>query len=207
LTAAPRERFDRRSALWAARRLPGAKPLPLFEAAGLEELARETDPDLPPLAIGEQVAADYQSLRLTLEAHPMQLLRPIFDRENFLRADDLSGRPDGAWVRAAGLVLVRQRPGNGKMVFITLEDETGVINVALYSTLFEQFRKETLSARLMAVEGRLQKSWAGVVHLLARRIVDRSEDLSRLADGLQQRADRAQHPRNARVIPKSRDFH
>ena len=207
LTAAPRERFDRRSALWAARRLPGAKPLPLFEAAGLEELARETDPDLPPLAIGEQVAADYQSLRLTLEAHPMQLLRPIFDREKFLRAGDLAGCPDGAWRKAAGLVLVRQRPGNGKMVFITLEDETGVINVALYSTVFERFRKETMSARLMAVEGRLQKSWAGVIHLLARRIVDRSEDLSRLADGLRQSPDRSQHPRNARVIPKSRDFH
>jgi error-prone DNA polymerase len=207
LTFPPRERFDRRSALWAARRLPGEKPLPLFAAAGLEELAEEPDAVLPALGIGEQVVADYQSLRLTLNAHPMQLLRPLFAREKFLRACDLAGCRDGDWRQVAGLVLVRQRPGNGKMVFITLEDETGVINVALYSTLFEQFRKETMSARLMAVEGRVQKSWAGVVHLLARRISDRSDELLRLADGLQSRADRARHPRNVRAIPKSRDFH
>jgi error-prone DNA polymerase len=193
--------------LWAARRLPGEKPLPLFDAAGVEELAEEPDPILPALGIGEQVVADYQSLRLTLNAHPMQLLRPLFAREKFSSARVLAGCPDGCWRKAAGLVLVRQRPGDGKMVFVTLEDETGVINVAVYASLFEQYRRETMSARLMAVEGSVQKSWAGVVHLLARRIYDRSDELSRLAEGLQRRAERAQHPRNVRVIPRSRDFH
>jgi len=164
---------------------------------------------LPNMRIGEQVVADYQTLRLTLSAHPMQLLRPLFARERFLRACDLAQAPDAGWRKAAGLVLVRQRPGNGKMVFITLEDESGVINVALYSTLFERFRKETMSARLMAVEGRVQKSREGVVHLLARRVSDRSEELARLAEGAtgQGEVSRARHPRNVRVIPRSRDFH
>jgi error-prone DNA polymerase len=207
LTHEPRERFDRRAALWAARRLPRGKSMPLFDAAGIEELAQEPDPLLPALGIGEQVVADYQSLRLSLNAHPMQLLRPLFSREKFSRASELARTGGGAWRKAAGLVLVRQRPGNGTMVFVTLEDETGVINVAVYASLFERFRRETMAARLMAVEGRLQKSWAGVVHLLARRIYDRSDELSRLADGLHARADRAHHPRNARVIPGSRDFH
>ncbi|WP_264582340.1 error-prone DNA polymerase [Rhodoblastus acidophilus] len=207
LTSEPRERFDRRAALWAARRLPGAKPLPLFAAAGIEELTEEPDPVLPALGIGEQVVADYQSLRLSLNAHPMQLLRPLFSREKFSSAGALAGCSDGVWRKAAGLVLVRQRPGTGTMVFVTLEDETGVINVAIYASLFEQFRRETMASRLMAVEGRVQRSWAGVVHLLARRVYDRSEELARLAEGLQGRADRARHPRNVRVIPRSRDFH
>ena len=104
-------------------------------------------------------------------------------------------------------MIVRQRPGNGKMIFITLEDETGVVNVALYSTLFELYRKPTMASRLMAVEGRVQKSWAGVAHLLARRVYDRSDELPRLSETAHGAPDHARHPRNARVIPKSRDFH
>ncbi|MGO9392777.1 error-prone DNA polymerase [Rhodoblastus sp.] len=204
---APEKKLDRRAALWAARRLPGTKPLPLFAAAGIEELGVEPDPALPLLRLGEQVVADYQTLRLSLAAHPMQLLRPLFASENFVRACDLAACRDGAWKKAAGLVLVRQRPGNGKMIFVTLEDETGVVNVALYSTLFERYRKETMAARLMAVEGRVQKSWAGVVHLLGQRVSDRSAELGRLSESATGRADRAHHPRNVRVIPQSRDFH
>jgi error-prone DNA polymerase len=199
--------LDRRSALWSARRLSGATPLPLFAAARVEAWGAEPDAELPRLRLGEEVVADYQTLRLSLAAHPMQLLRPLFLRERFLRADDLAARRDGAWIKAAGLVLVRQRPGNGKMIFVTLEDEAGVINVALYSSLFERYRKEVMSARLMAVEGRLQKSWAGVVHLLGRRVFDRSEELGRLSDSAKGGADRAVHPRNVRAFPQSRDFH
>ncbi|HUO54875.1 MAG TPA: error-prone DNA polymerase, partial [Rhodoblastus sp.] len=203
----PEKAFDRRAALWATRRLPGTKLLPLFAAAGVEELGAEPDPELPDLRIGEQVVADYQTLRLSLRVHPMRILRPLFARENFIRSSDLGACSDGAWKKAAGLVIVRQRPGNGKMIFITLEDEAGIINVALYSTLFERYRKPTMASRLMAVEGRIQKSWAGVVHLLARRVHDRSDELSRLSDGARGAPDRARHPRNVRVIPKSRDFH
>ncbi len=211
LSRAPEKKLDRRAALWAARRLPGTKPLPLFAAAGVEDLGAEPDPELRALRIGEEVVADYQTLRLSLRAHPMQILRPIFAREKFIRASDLPSCPDGAWRKAAGLVIVRQRPGNGKMIFITLEDETGVINVALYSTLFELYRKPAMAARLMAVEGRIQKSWAGVVHLLARRVYDRSGELSRLSESARgaqgPEIRRARHPRHVRVIPKARDFH
>ncbi|MDI9847581.1 error-prone DNA polymerase [Rhodoblastus sp. 17X3] len=207
LSSAPEKQLDRRAALWAARRLPGATPLPLFAAAGIEELGAEPDAELPDLLVGEQVVADYQTLRLSLRAHPMQILRPILARENFIRASDLPACRDGEWKKAAGLVIVRQRPGNGKMVFITLEDETGVVNVALYSTLFELYRKPTMASRLMAVEGRVQKSWAGVVHLLARRIYDRSDELLRLSETARGAPERARHPRNVRAMPKSRDFH
>ncbi|WP_374545004.1 error-prone DNA polymerase [Rhodoblastus sp.] len=207
LSRAPEKALDRRAALWAARRLPGAEPLPLFAAAGIAELGVEPDPDLPDLRIGEQVIADYQTLRLSLRAHPMHILRPVFARENFIRAIELPACRDGAWKKAAGLVIVRQRPGNGKMIFVTLEDETGVINVALYSTLFERYRKPTMVSRLMAVEGRIQKSWAGVTHLLARRIYDRSDELLQLSGATRGPPERARHPRNVRAIPKSRDFH
>ncbi len=207
LSRAPEKQLDRRAALWAARRLPGAAPLPLFAAAGIDDLGAEPDPELPDLRVGEQVVADYQTLRLSLRAHPMQILRPLLARESFIRASDLPACRDGEWKKAAGLVIVRQRPGNGKMIFITLEDETGVVNVALYSTLFELYRKPTMASRLMAVEGRVQKSWAGVAHLLARRVYDRSDELLRLSETAHGAPDRARHPRNARVIPKSRDFH
>jgi error-prone DNA polymerase len=207
LSFAPEKQLDRRAALWASRRLPGATPLPLFAAAGIEELGAESDAALPDLLLGEQVVADYQTLRLSLRAHPMQILRPVLARENFIRASDLPTCRDGEWKKVAGLVIVRQRPGNGKMVFITLEDETGVVNVALYSTLFELYRKPTMASRLMAVEGRVQKSWAGVAHLLARRIYDRSDELLRLSETARGGPERARHPRNVRAIPKSRDFH
>jgi error-prone DNA polymerase len=209
LAHAPAERgLDRRSALWSARRFSGADPLPLFAAAGVEEWGEEPDAALPPLRLGEQVVADYQTVRMSLSAHPMQLLRPVFEREGFLRAVALADCRDGVWRKTAGLVLVRQRPGNGKMVFITLEDENGVVNVALYASVFERFRKEVMASRLMAVEGRVQKSWAGVTHLLGHRVFDRSEDLARLSEGASGGApDRAIHPRNVRVIPPSRDFH
>ena len=203
----PRATLDRRSALWSARRLSGASPLPLFAAAGVEAWGAEPDAELPRLHLGEQVVADYQTLRLSLAAHPMQLLRPLFFRERFLRADDLAACRDGAWIKAAGLVLVRQRPGNGKMIFVTLEDETGVINVALYASLFERYRKEVMSARLMAVEGRLQKSWAGVVHLLGRRVFDRSEELARLSDSATAAPTAPSIRAMSASFRKSRDFH
>jgi error-prone DNA polymerase len=200
-------RFDRRSALWAARRLPGGAPLPLFAAAGISEWGEEADPRLPLLRASEEVVADYQTAFLSLKGHPMQFLRWRFTREGYVSARALGGRSDGAWAKAAGLVLVRQRPGKGNMVFITLEDETGVISVALFATLLERFRKETMTARLMGVEGKVQKSREGVIHLLARRIFDRSEELARLAEGATGSSHPASHPRNVRVIPKSRDFH
>jgi error-prone DNA polymerase len=174
------------------------------------------------------VAADYQTLRLSLKAHPMAMLRPVFEARKIKTCEQTSAARDGAWVRTAGIVLVRQRPGNGKAIFITLEDETGVTNVLLWARVFQSYRAQVMGARLMLVEGRVQKSVEGIVHLMGVRVHDRSAELERLSNDHRTeieltRADEVKHPqhprghrashrmfhhpRDVRVVPKSRDFH
>jgi error-prone DNA polymerase len=214
--------LDRREALWEVRRLPDDAPLPLFEAAGVDELGEEPAMDLPVTPLAEHVAADYQTMRLSLKAHPMQILRSVFAAERVSTCAETDARRDGAWTRTAGLVLVRQRPGNGNAIFVTLEDETGVTNVVLWARTFERFRAQVMGARLMLVEGRVQRSPEGVVHLMGVRVHDRSAELSRLAEERsptvqlsradeflhpQRPRDLSNHPRKVRILPKSRDFH
>jgi error-prone DNA polymerase len=217
--------LDRRDALWAIRRLPNDAPLPLFAVADARELGEEPDANLPLMSLGEHVATDYQTLRLSLKAHPMMILRPNLRREGIATCSQISATRNGAFARVAGLVLVRQRPGKGNAIFVTLEDETGITNVVLWTRQFEHFRREVMAARLMVVEGRVQKSPEGVVHLMGTRVLDRSADLDRLWDahrsGLRHPPPeetippplhlaplpRHRHPRDARVLPKSRDFH
>ena len=129
-------------------------------------------------------------------------------------------------MRTAGIVLVRQRPGKGNAIFITIEDETGITNIMLWARQFERYRRAIMASRLMLAEGRVQKSREGVVHLMATRILDRTELLDHLTDigrppTTLSRADEvlhpqhprgrapglAGHPRNVRILPKSRDFH
>ncbi|MGY6250050.1 error-prone DNA polymerase [Bosea thiooxidans] len=211
--------LDRREALWAVRRLPDDAALPLFQAASARELGQEPAMALPTMPLAEHIVADYQTVRLSLKGHPMQLLRPRFRREGVLSCAQTEAKPDAAFACTAGVVLVRQRPGNGNAIFVTLEDETGITNVVIWARLFERFRREVMGARLMLVEGRVQKSPEGVVHLMAQRIVDRSIDLLSLSDT--HRAEvpmpvdelknpplpRHRHPRNVRILTKSRDFH
>lgn len=217
--------LDRRQALWEVSRLPNDDPLPLFLAADARELAEEPEANLPEMPLGEHVATDYQTLRLSLRSHPMEILRPIFRRERILTCEEISAQNNGIFARVAGIVLVRQRPGKGNAIFITLEDETSITNIVLWASKFEQLRREVMGSRLMVVEGRVQKSPEGVVHLMAQRIIDRSAELDKLwqADraGLAVPAPclpaapsitstpppRQGHPRNVRVLPKSRDFH
>jgi error-prone DNA polymerase len=219
---------DRREALWAVRRLPDDDPLPLFAAAearerGARELGAEPDAQLPLMPLGEHVAADYQTVRLSLKAHPMGILRPVFAADRVLTCAETEGKRGGSMVRVAGVVLVRQRPGKGNAVFITLEDETGITNIVLWARMLEQFRREVMAARLMQVEGVVEKSPEGVVHVVARRVIDRTADLARLsedhvADIQLARADIVahpqpprqpphRHPRDVRILPGSRDFH
>ncbi len=220
--------LDRREALWSVRRLPDDDPLPLFAAAearerGARELGAEPDARLPTMPLGEHVAADYQTTRLSLKAHPMQILRPLFDAEGVMTCQAAEARRGGSLVKVAGVVLVRQRPGKGNAIFVTLEDETGVTNVVLWARTFEEFRREVMSARLMVVEGVVEKSIDGVVHVMVRRVFDRSGELGRLSEDhvaeIQlSRADEAygphgsfrpghRHPRDVRILPGSRDFH
>ncbi|MFN4042538.1 MAG: error-prone DNA polymerase [Brevundimonas sp.] len=220
--------LDRREALWAVRRLPDDDPLPLFAAAearerGARELGAEPDARLPIMPLGEHVAADYQTTRLSLKAHPMHILRPIFDAEGVSTCQAAEARRGGTAVRVAGVVLIRQRPGNGNAIFVTLEDETGVTNIVLWARLFEQFRREVMAARLMLVEGVVEKSAEGVTHIMARRVIDRSAELERLSEDHETTVQLARadvvahpqpprhpthrHPRDVRILPGSRDFH
>ena len=211
--------LDRRAALWAVRRLPEDAPLPLFAAAEARELGEEPDAMLPDMPIGEHVATDYQTTRLSLKAHPMAILRATFARERVTTCAGLATLRDGAFARTAGLVLVRQRPGKGNAIFITLEDETGVANLLLWSRQLPPFRRAVMTARLMLAEGRVQKSPEGVAHLMASGIYDYTDRLDHLwttertgptpAPPARHLAPppRLRHPRDARILPKSRDFH
>ncbi|AKM07732.1 error-prone DNA polymerase [Pelagerythrobacter marensis] len=206
--------LDRREGLWEARRTPPDE-LPLFAAARARELGEEPPAALPAMPLSEQVAADYQTTRLSLKAHPMAFLRPMFDREGVLPCTALTDCLNGARAQVGGVVLVRQRPGKGNAIFVTLEDEGGIANIVIWARLFERFRREVMAARLMLVEGEVQKSREGVIHLMASRIHDRTAELARLSEvhetnPLLSRADEfvhPQHPRNVRILPRSRDFH
>ncbi len=211
--------LDRRTALWEARRTP-ADALPLFAAARARELAAEPAMALPDMTMGEHVVADYQTLRLSLKDHPMALLRDVFRADKILSCAELNAAKAGARVSVAGLVLVRQRPGNGKAIFITLEDETGVANILLWARTFEAQRRAVMASRLMQVTGVVQRSPEGIVHLMGQYVHDRNAEMTRLCD---QRAmapelsrgdevlrpphPRMGHPRAVRILPKSRDFH
>lgn len=207
---------SRRTALWEVRRTP-AEELPLFAYAAASELGAEPDPALPAMAPAEEVVADYQTTRLSLRAHPLQFLRAGLAGKGVLSCAETNAAPDGRRVRTAGVVLIRQRPGKGNAIFITLEDETGIANVLLWARDLEQQRAAVMAARLMLVEGEVQRSAEGVVHLMARRIVDRTDLLERLTrgeggdDGDSPRSapppSTRRHPRNVSVLPKSRDFH
>jgi error-prone DNA polymerase len=170
---------------------------------------------LPVMPLSEHVAADYALTRLSLKGHPMQFLRAVFAAEGVLNCAQTAAAKNGAQVRTAGVVLVRQRPGKGNAVFITIEDETGIANILLWARLFEMQRRPVMASRLMLVEGEIQRSKEGVVHLMATRVHDRTAELDRLSDTRRPqvelvRADEflhSQHPRNVRILPKSRDFH
>jgi error-prone DNA polymerase len=224
--------LDRRAALWAVRRLPDDVALPLFEVATAREQPDEHAKPLPEMPRSEQVVADYQTIRLSLKGHPMEFLREKFAAENIVTCASVSHEHDRRRVRCAGVVLVRQRPGSANgVIFMTLEDETGIANIVVWPKVMEQFRREVMGARLVLVEGRIQSSKEKVVHLVAERLIDRSHELTALSENLAARpaipigpalieplnddrrehpdnpAQRIRHPRNVRILPRSRDFH
>ncbi|WP_431016903.1 error-prone DNA polymerase [Bradyrhizobium pachyrhizi] len=225
--------LDRREALWVVRRLPDDVPLPLFEAATAREQPDEGAKPLPEMPRPEQVVADYQTIRLSLKGHPMEFLRDTFTKERVVACHTINQSNDRRRVRCAGVVLVRQRPGSAKgVVFMTLEDETGIANIVVWPKVMEQYRKEVMGARLILVEGYIQSSPEGVTHLVAQRMTDRSHDLIGLAneslsrkhpvpagpalieplnDDRRDHGDNSpqkiRHPRNVRILPPSRDFH
>ena len=213
--------LTRRQALWDARSLIAAPDLPLFAAAAArDEGAERAATRLPVMPLSEEVVADYQTQRLSLKAHPLAFLRASLGERGFIRAAELRERKYRSAVQVAGVVLIRQRPGSAKGVcFITLEDETGVVNLVIWPDLMAKQRKVIMAARLMEVKGRVEYD-DEVIHVIATHLTDATEALHALSDDLLpptlDRADevrrplrgsRGGHPRDVRVIPKSRDFH
>ena len=219
--------LGRREGWWAVERLKGP-PLPLFAAAGEPDRGPEPPVALPAPAPGEEIADDYRSVGLSLRGHPVALLREAVGA-GITWSGALGRVRSGRWVAVTGVVLARQRPRTAKgVVFLTLEDMEGVVNVVVWDRVFQRFRFEVQDARLMRVEGRVE-SWESVVHVIAERVVDLSEWLGRLADGAAggegtavppgepgialpasgpSPASSRRHPRNeARRLFPSRDFH
>ncbi len=250
--------LSRRQALWDARSIVGGADLPLFAAAAARDEGAETArTQLPAMPLSEEVVADYQTTRLSLKAHPMAFLRASLAERGFVRACDLRSRKFRSMVHVAGVVLIRQRPGSAKGVcFITLEDETGVINLVVWPDLKEKQRRVVMGSRLMEVRGRVEYD-DEVIHVIAHHMEDATHQLYHLSDDMLNapvaRADHVTtplpakfnprdnlreggddpyrpvepweepppgnrecgwfgpnsggHPRDARIIPPSRDFH
>jgi error-prone DNA polymerase len=224
--------LDRRQALWEVKALGSAEPLPLFSWSETREAGLEPQVTLPAMLLSEHVVNDYQTLRLSLKAHPMSFLRAHFAQKRIRSCEELRAAKDGACVSVAGVVLVRQRPGSAKgVVFMTIEDETGIANAVVWPKTLERFRKVVMGARLIVIHGRIQRH-EDIIHVVSQRLEDRSDWLSLLSEqaadmktplanadhvkspdiraeqtGLHNGHPRWAHPREARIIPKSRDFH
>ena len=190
--------------------------LPLLAPHMSDELFPEPTVALPAMPLSEHVVEDYVATGLSLKAHPVRFFRDRLTalgamRNIALRGDDL--RQD-ARVTVAGLVLVRQRPGTAKgVIFMTLEDETDIANIIVWPKAFAQNRRTVMTARFLAVRGRLQRAGL-VIHVVAETFIDLSAELPMLRDGMRDRGDLfapkfsgSQHPVDTQLLLKSRDFH
>jgi len=209
--------LDRRQALWAVKGLNDAKPLPLFAHLPEHRFRREPSVTLPNMSLGENVAADYKALRLSLKAHPMALLRDSFTPEKIITCADLATTEPGSIVRLAGVVLIRQRPGSAKgVIFITIEDETGIANLIVWPHKMERYRRTVIGSYLLGVEGKLQREGI-VTHVVAEKLYDFSYRLGYLNSGdtghINLGRDNPASPKvkpennHKKLVPGSRDFH
>src|SRR5262249_15513268 len=163
-----------RESLWMVRRLPDDEGLPLFSSQFVENLPAEAIAPLPPMPLSEHTITDYQMMRLSLRAHLMEFVRETFRSQGVMSCAELNQARDGVHARCAGVVITRQMPGEAGVVFITFCDETGVCNALVWHSVFERYRKEVIGSRLMLIEGKVQRSEEGVVHLISEKIVDRT---------------------------------
>jgi error-prone DNA polymerase len=176
------------AAAGALKSIAGHRHKVRWAAAGVEEPTPlipsmdryEAVPMLKKPTEGQDIVADYQSLGLTLERHPMALIRTHLDSYRYVAADRLKSLPSGRHIRVAGLVITKQRPGTASgVIFVTLEDETGCTNLIVWKKIAEEQRDVLLHARLMGVEGELQKE-GKVIHVIARKLIDHSDLLGEL---------------------------
>jgi error-prone DNA polymerase len=218
--------LDRRAALWAARRLDaiGARPprrpdtaavedvLPLLTPHLSDELFIEPSVTLPAMALIEHVVEDYVATGLSLQDHPVRFFRERLAAFGAIRNAELRSADllQDAMVTVAGLVLVRQRPGTAKgVIFMTLEDESDIANIIVWPKAFEKNRRTVMTARFLAVRGRLQRAGL-VIHVVAERFFDLSAELPWLRNGgdlFSPKLSGEQHPLDTQLLLKSRDFH
>jgi error-prone DNA polymerase len=198
--------LTRREALWAVKGLKGEHKAPVQAPllAGLPLF--EDKVDLPGMPQTQEVAEDYRTTSLSLKAHPVGFYRPMLTRRGVITAEQLLGLKDGRKVSVAGLVLIRQRPGTAKgVVFVTLEDETGVANAVVWKDRFEADRSVVMTASFLVVHGRVQAA-EGVIHIVAEGFTDLSAELSTLRDEPGAPAPRVRQKVSGRLL-RSRDFH
>ncbi len=208
--------LDRRQALWQVRAIQSNKPLPLFAYAQAREEGTDPAVTLPTMPLSEHVVIDYQTTGLSIKAHPLSFMRAAFQARGILATEALKGRGNNALVTVAGVVLVRQRPGTAKgVVFLTIEDETGIANCVVWAKTMERYRRVLMGSRLLLVQGRLQKH-GDIIHVVTEHLEDWTHHLVGLSDDEvprpitdpdRWRQQTSRHPRNVRIMPKSRDFH
>jgi error-prone DNA polymerase len=188
----PSLKLARREALWALKALRD-EPLPLFAAAATRDVRLQSgntqaggavseiiEPAvmLRPMTAGGEVVEDYGHVGLTLRSHPLSFLRRDLTRRRFVTCAEAGQAHDGRWMQIAGLVLVRQKPGSAKgVMFITIEDETGVANLVIWPSLYEKQRHIILSAAMLGINGKVQRE-GEVVHFIAQRLTDLSPELA-----------------------------
>ena len=189
---------DRRSALWD---VSTKDHLAQSLFSGKPDQPEEQIP-LPEMSMSEHVVHDYSSMALSVKAHPLSFLRNQLDQLRIMKSSDLKNAKDGDTVKVAGLILVRQRPGTASGIcFITLEDETGTINLVVFRQLFDQYRKEIIQSRLLMVEGKLQIE-GEVIHVIVKKCFNISQLLQKLVPyessepsvGARSRADETSSP-------------
>jgi len=222
--------MDRRAALWSARRLTAIGlaggtaetrkrreaiaaegTLPLFDMRAGDELFPEPGISLPAMPLPEHVAEDYSTTGLSLKAHPVAFFRTGLSRRGVTanrRLREAEAAKDTGRINVSGLVLTRQMPGGKKVVFLTLEDETGIANIIVWPKVFARNRRTIMSARFLLVRGRLQRA-GEVVHVLAESFIDLTGALARLRDADRLGVETIGAPDiNPAPLPiKSRDFH
>ncbi len=213
--------LGRRDALWRVKAL-GA-PLPLFAHAASQaprgdnappaEISQEPFVALPTMTLGQNVMADYRTIDMSLRKHPLALLRGRMDRDGCAPHIKLAEMPDGARVTVGGLVLIRQQPGTASgVIFVTLEDETGIANLVIWPSVFDRYRRTLLDSKLLVASGKLQKEGL-VIHVIADHLLDRSASYASLNDDpndyqtLDAMGRRTRLREALKTIPDGRNFH
>ena len=171
------------------------------------DLFDEPPVSLPQTTLGEHVVHDYSSIALSLKAHPISFFREELTQRGVISsAQHWEENRQGRYTRVAGLVLVRQQPGTAKgVIFITLEDETGVVNVVVWPNVFARNRRTVMSAQFLEVRGKIERDGL-VIHVIASELIDHTHRLRALGEGEGLAKIEREH-REGSWKPRSRDFH